>query len=110
MIEKLDKPCERFRTRFVTEFPSGEVVLSSRIVRGVPIKIEDVELEGDLIELEIKVFDVILGMDWLARHGTTIDCRHKQVTFETPDGKKLCFMGKVSGLWTPLTHLLKLKG
>ena len=62
MIEKLDKPCERFRTRFVTELPSGEIVLSSRIVR-VPIKIEDVELEGDLIELEIKDFNVILGMD-----------------------------------------------
>ena len=32
MIEKLDKPCERFRTRFVNELPSGKVVLSSRIV------------------------------------------------------------------------------
>ena len=87
MIDKLDKPSERFRTRFVTELPSGKVVLSSRIVRGVPIKIEDKELEGDLIELVIKDFDVILGMDWLARHGATIDCRRKKVTFDTPDGR-----------------------
>ena len=43
--------------------PLGKVVLSSRIVRGILIMIEDVELEGDLIELEIKDFDVILGMD-----------------------------------------------
>ena len=107
MIEKLDKPCERFRTRFVRELPSGEVVLSSWIVRGVLIKIEDVELEGDQIELEIKDFNIILGMDWLARHGATIDCRRKKVTFETPDGQKLCFMGKDSGLRTPLISSLK---
>ena len=87
--------------------PSGEVVLSSRIVRGVPIKIEDKELEGDLIELVIKDFDVILGMDWLARHGATIDCRRKKVTFDTPDGQKLCFMGQASGLRTPLVSSLK---
>ena len=55
-------------------------------MQGIPIKIEDVELEGDLIELEIKDFDVILGMDWLARHGVTIDCKRKQVMFETPNG------------------------
>ena len=96
MIEKLDKPSERFRTRFVTELPSGKVVLSSRIVRGVPIKIEDIELEGDLIELVIKDFDVILGMDRLARHGATIDSKRKKVMFETPDGQKLCFMGQAS--------------
>ena len=107
MIEKLDKPCERFITRFVTELPSGEVLLSSRIVRGVPIKIEAIELEGDLIELVIKNFDVILGMDRLARHGATIDCRRKKVMFETPDGQRRCFMGQASGLRTPLVSSLK---
>ena len=107
MIEKLDKPSERFRTRFATELPSGKVDLSSRIKRGIPIKIEDKELERDLIELVIKDFDVILGMDWLARHGATIDCRRKKVVFETPDGQKLCFMGQAAGLRTPLVSSLK---
>ena len=87
--------------------PSGKIVLSLRIVRGVPIKIEDVELEGDLIELEIKDFDMILGMDGLARHGITIDSRRKQVMFETPNGQKRCYMGKVLGLHMPLISSLK---
>ena len=87
--------------------PSGKVVLSSRIVRGVPIKIEDIELEGDLIELVIKDFDVILGMDRLAWHSVTIDSKRKKVMFETPDGQRLCFMGQVSGLRTPLISYLK---
>ena len=34
--------------------------------------IEDVEQEGDLIELEIKDFDMILGMDNIERHGANV--------------------------------------
>ena len=60
-----------------------------------------------MIGLEIKDFDVILGMCWLARHGTIIDCRRKQVTFETLDSQRLSFMGQVSGLQTPLISSLK---
>ena len=34
--------------------------------------IEDVELEGGLIELEIKDFDMILGMDNIECHGANV--------------------------------------
>ena len=36
----------------------------------------------DLIELLTTDFDMILGMDWLAKYGATIDCRRKMVIFE----------------------------
>ena len=46
-------------------------------------------------------------MHGLASKAWPIDCRRKQVTFKTPDGQKLCFMGKVLGLQTPLISSLK---
>jgi hypothetical protein len=38
-------------------------------------------------------YDIILGMDWLTRHSTIIDCVLKQVTL-TPWGKgKVTYVG-----------------
>ena len=39
-----------------------------RVHRDCPIKIQEYEFLGDLIELSFREFDVILGMDWLSRH------------------------------------------
>ena len=35
------------------------------VFRGCVAKVGEVKLEADLIPLEIKDFDAILGMDWL---------------------------------------------
>ena len=38
-----------------------------------PVFVEGRELLADLVLLDVINFDVILGMDWLARHYTTLD-------------------------------------
>uniref|UniRef100_A0A2N9EHF1 Integrase catalytic domain-containing protein n=1 Tax=Fagus sylvatica TaxID=28930 RepID=A0A2N9EHF1_FAGSY len=38
----------------------------------------------DLTLLEMKDFDVILGMDWLAANYASVDCRSKKVKFQIP--------------------------
>ena len=43
-------------------------VIVNRIYRDCPIRIQEYEFPGDLIELSFREFDVILGMDWLSRH------------------------------------------
>jgi hypothetical protein len=42
--------------------------------------------------LESKGIDIILGMDWLSKHKTLIDCAKKLVKLTTPDGKELEFV------------------
>ena len=37
-------------------------------------------------------YDVILGMDWLARHTISIDCEQKLLTLVTPKRGKLLYM------------------
>jgi len=43
--------------------------------------------------LEIQSYDVILGMDWLAKLKVTMDCEWKLLTLVTTEGKRLLYRG-----------------
>ena len=43
--------------------PSGEVILVNSICKDCVLSIEDREMKADLLVLEMKDFDLILGMD-----------------------------------------------
>jgi len=51
---------------------------------------------------EIQGYDVILGMDWLAKHKETIDCERKLLTLVTLEGEKLVYKGTNHKLATPI--------
>ena len=72
--------------------PLEHSVIVNKVYRDCPIKIQDYEFLGDLIELSFKEFDVILGMDLLSRHQVVVDCRMKRVTLRTPSGEEVTFI------------------
>jgi hypothetical protein len=53
-----------------------------------------VDFVADLIVLESKDIDIILGMDWLSKHEVLIDCGKKSVTLTTPHGMELEFVAE----------------
>ena len=66
----------------------------NRVYRDCPIKIQEYEFLGDLIELSFREFDVILGIDWLSRHRAIVDCKIKRVNLRTPDEDEVTFIGE----------------
>ena len=42
--------------------------------------------------------DVILGMDWLARHRAIVNCYTREVVFELPGSEKVVFYGEQQGV------------
>jgi hypothetical protein len=58
----------------------------------VNLKIRGVDFFANLIVLESKGIDVILGMDWLEKHKVLIDYAKKSVKLTTPGGKELEFI------------------
>ena len=58
-----------------------------------PVLVEGRELLADLILLDVLEFKVILGMDWLARHYASLDCREKVVIFRIPNDDEFRFRG-----------------
>ena len=55
--------------------------------------IEGHEFRANLVLLDIQDFNVILGMDWLSQHHTTMDCVIKEVKFCRPGEPKITFCG-----------------
>jgi hypothetical protein len=55
----------------------------------VTLKMWGVNFVANLIVLESKGIDVILGMDWLSKHKVLIDCAKKSIKLTTPDGKEM---------------------
>ena len=73
--------------------PVGSIYQTEVVVRNCYIILQDRVLPADLVLLEIQGYDVILGMDWLAKHKATIDYERKLLTLVTPDGEKLEYKG-----------------
>ena len=60
-------------------FPVGDPLIADRVVRDSRVLIEGHEFPVDLVALDMRDFDVVLGMDWSSRHRATLDCYKKEV-------------------------------
>ncbi|XP_071917092.1 uncharacterized protein [Coffea arabica] len=56
-------------------------LITSMVYKDCKIWVGKRKLLGDLINLSIKRYDVILDMDWLARYNAQLDCKRKVVEF-----------------------------
>ncbi|XP_073271470.1 uncharacterized protein [Primulina huaijiensis] len=76
---------------FKVSIPSEDQMSTSRIVRGLELRLQQKAVLADLIVLLLPEFDIILGMDWLASHGAVIDFRQRSVSVRPPSGKPFVF-------------------
>ncbi|KAL0407118.1 UNVERIFIED_CONTAM: hypothetical protein Slati_4025700, partial [Sesamum latifolium] len=70
----------------------GGVVVNS-VRKGSLVRIGDVTLPVDLVVMDLKEFDAILGMDWLTQHRAVVDCYKKEVMIESSGQPKVVFIG-----------------
>jgi hypothetical protein len=54
-----------------------------------------VDFVANLIVLESKGIDVILGMDWLSKYKVLINCAKKSAKMTTPEGKEMEFIAEL---------------
>ncbi|KAL2246298.1 UNVERIFIED_CONTAM: Transposon Ty3-I Gag-Pol polyprotein [Sesamum indicum] len=74
--------------------PAGGFVLVNTVVRSCPIVVEGVTLYADLVVIDLREFDVILGMDWLASNHALVDCQTKEVMVEVNGQMKTVIVGE----------------
>lgn len=60
------------------------MLVGSDIYRDCEIKVHDRDMLVDLVALDIRDFDLILGMDWLSCHCAKVDYQRKVLCFELP--------------------------
>jgi len=71
------------------------VVISSQACTDCPVELCDKTLAIDMLVLDTKGYDVILGMTWLSQYYAVIDCREKKINFRIPHQPEFQFSGEV---------------
>ena len=74
-------------------FPTGDLLVSDRVVRDSRVLIGGQEFLADLVALDMTDFDVVLGMDWLSCHRATLDYYKKEVKLHRPGKLEVKFKG-----------------
>ena len=83
--------------------PLEHSVNVNRVYKNCPIIIHDREFSADLIALPFREFYLILGIDWLSKHRTIIDCDKKTVVLRCSDQSKVIVHGVRSG---PMSNVI----
>jgi hypothetical protein len=68
---------------FMISTPSGKVA-SNQIVNNAPLKMGSRNIPTTLILLPLEGMDIILGMDWMKRHGVLLDISSRAVEINSP--------------------------
>ena len=79
--------------RMRVSLPAGDPLFSDRVVRDSRVLIGGQESPADLVALDMRDFDVVLGMDWMYLYRATLDCYKKEVKFHTPGKLEVKFRG-----------------
>ncbi|GJT40971.1 putative reverse transcriptase domain-containing protein [Tanacetum coccineum] len=72
---------------YTIELADGRVVESDTILRGCTLNLLNHPFNINLIPIELGIFDVIIGMDWLSKYHALIVCGEKVV--QIPYGNKV---------------------
>ena len=79
--------------RMRVSLPTGDPLFSDRVVRDSRVIIGGQEFPADLVTLDMRDFDVVLGMDWLSSHRATLYCYKKEVKLHRPGKLDVKFRG-----------------
>jgi hypothetical protein len=90
-VGKHNPPLALLRCQMIVSSPGGDMS-ARQLSPKVNLKIRGVDFVANLIVLESKGIDVILGMDWLSKYKVLIDCAKKSAKMTTPEGKEMEFI------------------
>ena len=84
----------------------GAVLRTNLGCRRVEIVINGTSFLADLIVLKSQGVEVILGMDWLAKHQSLLDCANMAITMTRNQGVKIKFVSEPVSAQVPRVNSL----
>ena len=89
----LGRPSVKTDVRVQVSNPLGHSIVLDEIFRDCPIVVHESVFLADLMRLSFEEYDLILGMDWLTRHGAIVDCKLKRVKLVNSEGSEEILYG-----------------
>ncbi|XP_073030708.1 uncharacterized protein [Primulina eburnea] len=74
--------------------PASKIIETHKVYRNCKICIGKQIFEVELIQFNMVEFDIILGMDWLAKNHAIVDCQKKEIRLQTPANREVVYQGK----------------
>jgi hypothetical protein len=93
-VVKHSLPIATMKHTMLVSSPGGEM-RTKHICPAVSITIRGVHFPSNLILLDSKGIDIILGMDWLSKYNGVIQCARKAVKLTKKDGTSVEFVTMV---------------
>jgi hypothetical protein len=93
-VAKYSLPIATMKHTMLVSSPGGEM-RTKHICLAVSISIRGVDFPSNLILLDFKGIDIILGMDWLSKYDGVIQCTRKVVKLTKKDGTSVEFVAMV---------------
>jgi hypothetical protein len=93
-VAKHSLPIATMKHTMLVSSPGGEM-RTKHICPAVNITISGVDFPLNLILLDSKRIDIILGMDWLSKYDRVIQCARKAVKLTKKDGTSVEFVAMV---------------
>jgi hypothetical protein len=90
-VAKHSLPIATMKHTMLVSSPGGEM-RTKHICPAVSISIRGVDFPSNLILLDSKGIDIILGMDWLSKYDRVIQCTRKTVKLTKKDGTSVEFV------------------
>ncbi|GJX69278.1 putative reverse transcriptase domain-containing protein [Tanacetum coccineum] len=85
---------------YEVELADGRVVSTNTVLKGCTLNLVNHVFEIDLMPIELGMFDVIIGMDWLVKHDAVIVRLWREI-FRIPYGNKMLIVESDKGLPPP---------
>nr|GFC59367.1 hypothetical protein [Tanacetum cinerariifolium] len=79
---------------YEVELADGNIVSTNTVLQGCTLELLNHEFKIDLLPTCLGSFDVIVGMDWLARYHVVIICNERIVRIPLPDNHILDIYGE----------------
>eukprot|EP00268_Persea_americana_P054813 TRINITY_DN6322_c0_g1_i1.p1 TRINITY_DN6322_c0_g1~~TRINITY_DN6322_c0_g1_i1.p1 ORF type:complete len:1140 (-),score=111.45 TRINITY_DN6322_c0_g1_i1:645-4064(-) len=91
---KIGNSPSTFTNALVVSTPTGEKICIRTIFYDCMLEIGQARMPADLVLLRMEDFDVILGMDWLARYQAILNCFNEVVWFNLEGFTHVSLVGK----------------
>nr|GEU43043.1 putative reverse transcriptase domain-containing protein [Tanacetum cinerariifolium] len=81
---------------YEVELADGRVVSTNTVLKSCTLNLVNHVFENDLIPIELRTFDIIIGMDWLVKHDAVIVYGERVVRI--PYGNKMLIVESDNGM------------
>ncbi|KAJ4974693.1 hypothetical protein NE237_007867 [Protea cynaroides] len=90
--KQMELPVKYLNPSLIVHSPLGVEVVLNEYYGPCTVSIEGQNLESNLVQ-KMANFDVILGMDWLGHHSTSLLCGERKLVLKDEKGKEFSFTG-----------------